>query len=254
MKNYHNPKATFQDHMIAKSFKKGLLRTGLLPSISHGFIPVWGWSAGKPAVVDYEPVHDSFYSIPVAGPNSLRSILSGIRRDKPFETFTYSDTAGTIVTKSISQLSELDLIKALKNLSLVVFEEKDLQKSIRFGVTGDKFIILKTDQLSINGRLGRIPLFVLINKYVGHIVNHGEVYWNFDTQLLDEHKISSSDVDAFCNAAKDLREKLSQCDKSNKSERAKLRRPVRKLISDFCDEVKYKREEAYKRSVDILNF
>lgn len=239
MKSLRNPNASFQDHKIVKSFKKQLIRIGLEPVFEHGHLPVWGWQSGQPAIVAYEYVHDVFFVLPVTGLKGFRSMVSGIRQDKPIENFTYCDKNDAAVTVPFSHLSETDVIRALKNLSLVVFAEENQQKAFHFR-DGKKFILLKSGQLLLTGRLGKTPLQILIKKSVGRIIRYGDFDLGLDSQLLNEHKIPKSDVDAFYAAARELKLNLSECAKDDKAGRSKLIRPLRKKIKEYCEARKTK--------------
>jgi len=244
MQNYRNKDATHQDHLLAKAFKKSLLKSNPEPVFSQGYIPVWTKKSHKSVIGEFEYVHRDCFVLPRAGAVSFRSILNGIRRQKPLLGYEYKDQEGGTITKPISALTEAELVKALKNLSLILYSAGDEKKWIHFGETGDANIILLADQLKADGRLGRIPLKVLLNKYVSCIFNgygkegvkHEQL--DFEKQLLNEHRIPVADVDAIYGTALSLvatlRNKNPEITKEYKeSQKASMRA----MIQALCDDI-----------------
>jgi hypothetical protein len=246
--NYRNPKVTHQDFMIARCFKKHLLAGNPELKSHNGYIPVWHWRDEE--IIDYEHVTGDYFILPHAGPVSFRSILRGIQKDKPVAVYDVNHLDGTIEARQTASMSEADLMRVLKKLSLVIFSEADETKLKHF--TGDeKFYVLKADQLSTEGRLGKIPLRTLLLKYIKHIISENNPGMtpdmDLDNQLLNEHRITKSEIEVFYNDAKDFRIGRKKCGK-DKASRDLLGVVMSKKVDDFCEAVK----SGGKRIVPVL--
>src|ERR1035438_979207 len=125
-KNYRNPRIQRQDMSIGKCFKVQLLRTTPRIESCTGYVPLWSWSRDQVGPIGYENVDEKCFIIPVAGDNSLRKILSEIRRDKPVAEFQYLDKTGAVSRRPIADLTERDLLSVIRNLSWLVSETEDL--------------------------------------------------------------------------------------------------------------------------------
>ena len=248
MQNYRNKDATHQDHVIAKAFKKQLLITRPVAELCHGYIPVWAKRSHKSVIDHFEYTHKDGFVIPRAGGVSFRSILNRIRRTKTFEKFELRDQGGNIISKPIAELSEGDLIRSLKSLSLVLYADEDEKKWIHFGPAGEANIILLAEQLQEAGRLGKIPLRKLLFKFCSHISRTGEIDWDLDKQLINEHRLSKTEVDRFVDASQELRTELKKCGK-DKEAKSLLKAAMEKRIKDFCEQV----DKGAKRAVIFQN-
>ncbi len=233
-KNYRNKDASHQDHLVVKSFKKLLLKTTLKPVVSQGYIPIWSKRSGKNIIKEFEPVERNCFILPRAGTASLRSILNGIRREKPLLIYEYKNQEGNVVTKLITELTEAELVRSLKKLSLILYSAEDEKKWLHFTEFNEANIILLADQLSEKGRLGRVPLRKLLTKYCSHISRTGEVDWDLDSQLINEHRLSKAEVEDFIVAAKNLKIELKKCGKDREA-KDNLIAIMEKQIMDFCE-------------------
>ncbi len=232
-KNYRNKDASHHDHLVVKSFKKLLLKTNLKPVLSQGYIPIWAKRSGKDCINEFELTQRDCFVLPRSGADSLRSILNGIRREKPLLVYEYKDHDGNIITKPITELTEAELIRSLKKLSLVLYSAEDEKKWLHFTEVNEANIILLADQLSEKGRLGRVPLRKLLTKYCSHISRTGEADWQLDDQLLNEHRLSKAEVDTFADSAKNLKIELKKCGKDKTAKKVLIDAMV-KQIADFC--------------------
>ena len=106
MQNYRNKDATHQDHLLAKAFKKQLLKTRPEVEFCHGYIPIWTKRSGSDAVREFEYVHRDGFILPRAGARSLRSILNKIRTSKPMASYEHKNPEGNSIVKPIRDLTE----------------------------------------------------------------------------------------------------------------------------------------------------
>ena len=132
----------------------------------------------------------------------------------------------------------------MKNLSLILYSCDDEKKWLHFGQNGEADIILLADQLKAEGRLGRIPLKVLLNKYVSSIfrghgkegVNHDMI--DFEKQLLNEYRVPIADVDAICGTAMSLVATLRNKDPKISIEyKQEQKANMRDMIQALCDDI-----------------
>lgn len=244
MQNYRNKDASHQDHVIVKAFKKQLLITRPATEFCHGYIPVWAKRSRKSVIDHFEYTHKDGFVIPRAGAVSFRSILNTIRREKPLLGYEYKDQEGNAIIKPISDLTEAELVRSLKKLSLILYSAEDEKKWLHFGPAGEANIILLADQLKAEGRLGRIPLKILLNKYVSSIfrgygkegINHDMI--NFEKQLLSEHRIPIADVDAIYGKALSLVAILRNKDPEiTKEYKESQKASMRAMIQALCDDI-----------------
>lgn len=234
-KNYRNKDASHQDHLLVKAFKIQLLKTKPEAEFCHGYIPIWIKRSASDTIREFEYVHRDGFILPRAGARSLRSILNKIRTSKPIPSYEYKGREGK-VTKPITDLTEADLVRSLKKLSLVLYSAEDEKKWIHFGQNGEADIILLAEQLKAGGRLGKIPLRKLLFKFCSHISRTGEIDWDLDKQLINEHRLPKSEVEAFVTASQGLKLELKKCGK-DKEAKAILKAAMEKMIKDFCEQV-----------------
>lgn len=231
MNNYRNLSIPGQDFRIVGAFKKHLLH-GSPEAIPYtGFIPVWNWDKEVPRIIDYECTNVSCFVLPVAGPVSLRSILNSIRRDKPVPVYEFTQFDGTPGAKPIGSLTEADLVKVLKNLSLLVLPTEDPGKW-KHENTGERFIVLKSEQLGAAGRFGKVPLRELLSLAVGRILKTGEVDYKLDHQILHEHRLPADDVNAIYEAASNVHKNLTS--ERNKMVRNSLKQSLVQMLDLYC--------------------
>lgn len=248
-KNYHNPMPAKQSRELVKAVKIQVMKC--VPAVQSvtGFIPIWAWNEAK--VVDYELVHKDCYALPIEGETgSLRAIVAAIRREKPISTFSVKTADGTVITKPIRALSELELTKALCDFSQVILAEESPKKWIQFLPAG-KFIFLKMDQLAPGKNLSLPPLKVLINRYIGRVHRTGEPDWNIDHQLLIGYRLTKEEINGLFMWARKLR-KLDEA----KLDRKPALRALQALRKKVCAEIALvgKRQRPVKSQKDMPVF
>ena len=227
-KNYRKPKVSSQDIQIGKAFKICILRSKLEAKFISGFIPVWPWNGVKVEPVGYEYIHKDCIILPNSGEHSLRSFANKIRREKSVAEFCFEDKDGNTLYRPIADFTEKNLLRVLKNLSWIVVPVEDYKKHLWFSDSGEKYIVLRPEQLSSGQRISKIPLRELIIMYVEYTINHGEVNWDYDHQLLHEHRLSCAEI-------KKLTDAVNTLNKGDKSMRAKLKDEVSQIIDDLCE-------------------
>ena len=235
-KNYRSKDVSHQDHLLVKAFKKQLLKTRPEVELCHGYIPVWTKRSGSDAIREFEYVHRDGFILPRAGARSLRSILNKIRTSKPMASYEHKNLEGNSIAKPIRDLTEAELIRSLKNLSLILYSAEDEKKWLHFSEVGEANIILLADQLKEDGRLGKIPLRKLLLKYCSHISRTGEIDWDLDKQLINEHRLAKKEVEAFIAASQKLRSELKKCGR-DKEAKSLLKAAMEKRIKAFCEQV-----------------
>jgi len=249
MKCAKNLGLTHQDFVLAKEVKKQLLKRGLIPVPVAGFVPVWEQEGRKNFIGNFVAAEKKCLVLSLS---DMRSMCSGIRKDKPIPEIKFTSRDGEILTKPIADIALSDLISALKNFSLLLHPEPDETKWFHLA-EGNKYVILEAERLSLSGRLSRIPLRALLMKYVGYTLKSGGISQQYDNQLVSEHRLTTAEAGMFLGLASELRDKLSQT--KDKAARKILKRELVGKINDFC-EAKKNKKPAPKNVVDpyTLNY
>jgi hypothetical protein len=203
--NYRNLNINSQDLRIGKNFKIQLLRLNPQVELCTGYIPLWSWCRDHASPVGFERIEEKCFILPISGDNGLRKILSGIRSQKPPAIYQYLDKTGVVQALPIGELTEKDLLKVLRNLSWLVTETDNYRHAYRFDIDGQKFITLRTDQLALGTRFTRRKLSRLLADYIRGIIKNEEIDSDLQRQLLKEHRLNKSDLEAFSSAALALR-------------------------------------------------